>query len=87
LSNLNEYERIIAQDVIDPTDMNTTFADVGGIDTIKMELWELVVFPLIRPDLFTSESGLVSPPKGILLCTFVLLFYLCCTLVHISFQM
>jgi len=70
LSNLNEYERIIAQDVIDPSDMATTFADVGGIDSIKMELWELVVFPLIRPDLFMSESGLVSPPKGILLCTY-----------------
>lgn len=64
---LNEYETIISQDVMDPRDITISFADIGGIDDIKAELWDLVVFPLIRPDLFRSESGLVTPPRGILL--------------------
>lgn len=65
--DLNQYENAIAEDVIDPADIKTTFADVGGIDHIKTELWDLVVLPIIRPDIFVSKSGLVSPPRGILL--------------------
>ena len=65
--DLNEYETAIAEDVIDPTDIDATFRDVGGIDPIKTELFDLVVLPLLRPDLFRSDSGLVTPPRGILL--------------------
>lgn len=65
--DLNEYETAIAEDVIDPTDIDVTFRDVGGIDPIKTELFDLVVLPLLRPDLFRSDSGLVTPPRGILL--------------------
>lgn len=64
---LNSYEMNIASDVIDPSDIKVRFVDIGGIDAIKAELWELVVFPLLRPDLFISNSGLVSPPLGVLL--------------------
>jgi ATP-dependent 26S proteasome regulatory subunit len=64
---LNEYESAIAEDVIDPNDITTSFRDVGGIDDIKAELFDLVVLPILRPDLFQSDSGLVSPPRGILL--------------------
>ncbi len=64
---LTEYESAIAEDVIDPTDITVGFKDVGGIDDIKAELWDLVVLPIVRPDLFHSDSGLVSPPRGILL--------------------
>ncbi|KAJ1929612.1 hypothetical protein IWQ60_001042 [Tieghemiomyces parasiticus] len=37
---------------------------VAGLDPIKRNLQESVVFPLLRPDLFT---GLRAPPRGILL--------------------
>lgn len=66
-NELNEYESAIAEDVIDPSDIKITFRDVAGIDPIKSELWDLVVLPIVRPDLFQSESGLVAPPRGILL--------------------
>ncbi|KAL9180947.1 hypothetical protein ACHAXT_009752 [Thalassiosira profunda] len=68
LAQLSSYEMSIAQsNVIDPANLKVTFADVGGMDDIKREIYDLVVTPLLRPDLFTSDSGLVSPPKGILL--------------------
>lgn len=63
----NPYERSISADVIDPHKISVRFEDIGGIDSIKAEVWELVVLPLLRPDLFISESGLVTPPRGILL--------------------
>ncbi|CAJ1955816.1 unnamed protein product [Cylindrotheca closterium] len=63
---LTNHERQIAQDVIDPDDISTSFSDIGGIDDIKQELWELAVLPLQRPDLF-RESHLLTQPTGILL--------------------
>jgi len=63
----NPHEAAIAADVIDPDRITIKFHDIGGIDSIKAELWELVVLPLVKPELFQSESGLVSPPRGILL--------------------
>ena len=65
--DLGEYETAIAEDVVDPSEIGVSFRDVGGIDAIKTELFDLVVLPLLRPDLFASESGLVTPPRGILL--------------------
>jgi len=65
--SLNQYEAAIASDVIDPTQIPTRFQDIGGIDDMKSELWDLVVLPLRHPELFISKSGLVSPPRGVLL--------------------
>jgi len=68
LTTLTPYEIAIAQNnCIDPTSLSVTFSDVGGMDDIKSEVYDLVVLPLLRPDLFVSDSGLVAPPKGILL--------------------
>jgi len=63
---LTNYERQIAQDVVDPHDISISFADIGGIDAMKQEIYELAVLPLLRPDLFSS-SHLLQPPGGILL--------------------
>jgi SpoVK/Ycf46/Vps4 family AAA+-type ATPase len=71
ISNLSTYELSIAQtNVIDPSNLTVRFSDIGGMDQIKSEIYDLVVLPLVRPDLFMSDSGLVSPPKGILLVSF-----------------
>jgi ATPase family AAA domain-containing protein 1 len=56
----------MAEDVLDPSDISTKFADIGGMNAMKQELWELAILPLQRPDLFAS-SKLLSQPGGILL--------------------
>lgn len=63
---LNNYERQIAQDVVDPQDISISFRDIGGIDDMKQEIYELAVLPLQRPDLFAT-SHLLQAPGGILL--------------------
>ncbi|KRH95111.1 AAA+-type ATPase [Pseudoloma neurophilia] len=40
------------------------WADISGLERTKSLIQEIVIWPMLRPDLFT---GLRSPPKGILL--------------------
>ena len=40
------------------------WSDIAGLEYVKTTVKEVVVFPLLRPDIF---CGLRSPPKGILL--------------------
>lgn len=76
ISNLSTYELSIAQtNVIDPANLTVRFSDIGGMDQIKAEIYDLVVLPLVRPDLFMSDSGLVEPPKGILLVSFIVICF------------
>ncbi len=44
---------------------NVTFKDVGGLSDQIRELQEVVVLPLVKPELF-KEVG-IEPPKGVLL--------------------
>lgn len=64
LPPLSSYESMMAQDVLNPREITVNFKDIGGMDQMKQEIWELAVLPLQRPDLF---SGLLSQPGGILL--------------------
>ncbi len=65
--DLNEYEQMIAAEIIPPTSISTTFASVGGLDDIVASLRESVIYPLTYPELFRSQSGLLGAPKGVLL--------------------
>lgn len=62
----NPYEDVIACDVINPNHIDVEFDSIGGLDNIKQALYELVILPLQRPELF-SHGKLLSPQKGVLL--------------------
>ncbi|KAJ2710410.1 mitochondrial dynamin GTPase Msp1 [Coemansia spiralis] len=64
---LNSYETTIMSEVILPEDVAVSFAQIGGLDDIIQDLDESVIYPLNHPQLFTSASGLLGSPKGILL--------------------
>ncbi|KAL5726808.1 hypothetical protein ACHQM5_000063 [Ranunculus cassubicifolius] len=66
LIHTTPYEDVIACDVINPDHINVEFDSIGGLDNIKQALFELVILPLKRPELF-SYGKLLSPQKGVLL--------------------
>ncbi|CAK8567645.1 unnamed protein product [Lathyrus sativus] len=66
LIQTNPYEDVIACDVINPDHIDVEFDSIGGLETIKQALFELVILPLKRPDLF-SHGKLLGPQKGVLL--------------------
>lgn len=66
LVQTNIYEDMIACDVINPDHIDVTFESIGGLESVKDSLEELVILPLQRPDLF-SHGKLLGPQKGVLL--------------------
>ncbi|XP_015572670.1 outer mitochondrial transmembrane helix translocase isoform X2 [Ricinus communis] len=66
LVQTNPYEDVIACDVINPDQIDVKFDSIGGLETIKQALYELVILPLKRPELF-SHGKLLGPQKGVLL--------------------
>ncbi|KAL3570511.1 hypothetical protein D5086_027760, partial [Populus alba] len=57
---------VIACDVINPDHIDVEFGSIGGLEAIKQALYELVILPLRRPELF-SHGKLLGPQKGVLL--------------------
>ncbi|KAL2550822.1 P-loop containing nucleoside triphosphate hydrolase superfamily protein [Forsythia ovata] len=66
LVETNPYEDVIACDVINPDNIDVEFDCIGGLEGIKQALYELVILPLRRPELF-SHGKLLGPQKGVLL--------------------
>lgn len=66
LVQTNHYEDVIACDVVNPDQMDVKFDSIGGLEKIKESLFELVILPLQRPELF-SHGKLLRPQKGVLL--------------------
>jgi ATP-dependent 26S proteasome regulatory subunit len=61
---LNQYEELIATEVIFPEDIDATFSDIGGLDSVIGNLRETVLLPLCHAAFFSRH---LSPPKGVLL--------------------
>ncbi|XP_022736618.1 ATPase family AAA domain-containing protein 1-like isoform X3 [Durio zibethinus] len=66
LIHTNPYEDVIACDVINPDHIDVEFESIGGLEATKQALYELVILPLRRPELF-SHGKLLGPQKGVLL--------------------
>ncbi|KAG6001498.1 hypothetical protein E4U21_004285 [Claviceps maximensis] len=64
---LNEYENLVALEMISPEDIHVGFEDIGGLDAIIEELRESVIYPLTMPYLFSHAAALLSAPSGVLL--------------------
>lgn len=77
LANLNATEEALMYDLVFPEDITVSFNDIGGLAKVKESLRELVVYPMLYPDVFglgarpaagdAKNGALLSPPKGILL--------------------
>lgn len=50
---------------VDRSPMHVSLADLGGVDQIIQELADLLVLPLLQPEVFTTSK--IQPPRGILL--------------------
>ncbi|KAL7106844.1 hypothetical protein ACP275_06G017900 [Erythranthe tilingii] len=66
LIQTNPYEDVVACDVVNPDHIDVKFDSIGGLDAVKQALYELVILPLRRPELF-SRGKLLCPQKGVLL--------------------
>lgn len=55
---------LIRSEIMDTASTNVTWSDIAGLEYAKSTIKEAVVWPLLRPDIFT---GLRRPPRGILL--------------------
>ncbi|XP_075485352.1 uncharacterized protein LOC142525067 [Primulina tabacum] len=66
LIQTNSYEDVIACDVVNPDEIDVKFDSIGGLDAIKQALYDIVILPLRRPELF-SLGKLLCPQKGVLL--------------------
>lgn len=64
---VNSYERIIADSVVEPSQMSVSFDMIGGLEKEKQEIFETVILPLKRPDLFRGRGSLLNAPRGVLL--------------------
>ena len=62
----NEYEDIVAGDIVDVAQLEVGFDEIGGLDAQKNAIYELAILPLKRPDIFRGNA-LISAPTGILI--------------------
>lgn len=59
------YEDVIAQEVVNPDDIDVTLKDIGGLENVIEAMRNQVIAPLQRPDLF--RASLLRQAKGMLL--------------------
>lgn len=64
LQGMSSGELSLTSELVFPEDIETGWADVGGLEQIKQELVEEVVYPLVRPDLFVPPQAAVVSAAG-----------------------
>lgn len=63
---LSEYELMIASQLVEPTQLTTSWRDVAGLSSIIQELRETLILPIQQRNRL-QNSKLIQPPKGVLL--------------------
>lgn len=66
MPSFNEYECRLMQNVTFPQDVEVSFEDIGGLLDVKEAVYECVILPLERPELFAGDSKLLTAPRGVL---------------------
>ncbi|KAG0717762.1 ATPase family AAA domain-containing protein 1-A [Chionoecetes opilio] len=64
--SLNEYELMIASQLVEPSQLITSWKDVAGLTATIQELRETLILP-IQQRTRLLNSKLIQPPKGVLL--------------------
>lgn len=64
--SLDEYEVAVAANLVDPTSFDVNWEQIGGLEDIKSDLQQTVIFPLKNFALL-DNSRLMKPPRGVLL--------------------
>ncbi|EDO14938.1 hypothetical protein Kpol_385p7 [Vanderwaltozyma polyspora DSM 70294] len=63
---LNSYEKSVLTSVITSEEIDISFKDIGGLESIISDLHEGVVYPLMLPELY-ENNPLLQAPSGVLL--------------------
>lgn len=66
---------MIAAHLVHPCDINISWEDIAGLESLVQELRETVILPIQRKELF-ANSQLTTAPRGISNSTFYKLFQL-----------
>lgn len=66
IDKLNDYEMMIAAHLVHPEDINVSWNNIAGLESLIRDLQENVILPIQRKELF-ADSQLTQPPKGVLL--------------------
>jgi SpoVK/Ycf46/Vps4 family AAA+-type ATPase len=63
---LNEYELVVASQLIDPDSVDVTWSDIGGLDNVISDIKSEVILPM-RVPFIIKDSRNHRPPTGVLL--------------------
>ncbi|XP_045594913.2 outer mitochondrial transmembrane helix translocase isoform X2 [Procambarus clarkii] len=63
---LSEYEMMIASQLVEPTQLSTSWRDVAGLSSVIRDLRETLILPIQQRNRLQA-SRLIQPPKGVLL--------------------
>lgn len=69
LRSLSAHERQLLSDLVFPSQISTSFESVGGLLSVRKQLYESLILPFQRPEYFDrlhETNALLSVPKGIL---------------------
>lgn len=64
--SLNEYELVVASQLIDPQSIDISWCNIGGLDSIIEDIKSEIILPIKMPHMFLNSPN-HRPPTGVLL--------------------